>query len=854
MKKFYPCSILLILIIALSITPVHALQIDTIQLFRIGDVNKSGQIDISDPLALLGDLFVGKPLPEGGKDLADTNGDGRVDISDAVTILKYLFLADQVSADSRVDSVAPVKELPEAINNADIVIINTKKGEDTISYGNLEGFDSLAYEIIPCPNPTNNPRLALLATGFKIFIKKEEKDSKEWIKVLDLIQEDSSEQVQTQNLTPPKDTDSSYARAIYALDMAQKEAVKQGMAAQSDLVQQKTYADSITPGLITAKLTDLQRDLIQKGESIRFEPITLINSNEEPERSAEFNFRYKVYELKSLPEGQDSIEISIPKQMDDILKSFINGELEPLKLDKKIQDYELREEDEGRIVCATLINPAPELNDEICVDRLKRPTQESLTKDMEEFIQDLTAQVKDYGLTLAIKMEDGFSDYQFIPKKNSTIPGPIFLVDYINNQYGDLSEALKENAVKNIPDGRGAEQGANYKIPNSNYYSMFQLQDHIGVPSKFNFARIGRYLDSVSYNGLNFIARFNNPYTFLYFWSYYQTHGDGLAFLRTHGGETGYIDTGWFPMKDKYTLNPYGLMSFHTLYAQGFYPDGQAFQSDFDHRWYYRIAVSAHKLNRNQDIIFMTCCHGDYVKFHLNYDSIVFATGCSLASILSKDFLDIIDSMTGKQGTDASFSLGQSFIYARDKNGTPNLSLDRKNFVTKDFVLYTYILSEPLEDGWTGDDFVAVVHFATAMEMTDLKNAIEVDSTESSVSGAFIPIEGNDAPIWENDSTVKFGIGFDENQNGGNGDDSTKQWIKVIFRGDLFQAKGSLTGELHGRPKAEDGLPDVAGHRAQRPTNPLGGPYEDDYVYFVYKNTADGLKAGLFNEVWEAPF
>lgn len=55
-----------------------------------GDVNGSGQVDISDAIGLLGYLFSeGDPpicLP-----VADCNSDGNVDITDPVTVLVYLF-------------------------------------------------------------------------------------------------------------------------------------------------------------------------------------------------------------------------------------------------------------------------------------------------------------------------------------------------------------------------------------------------------------------------------------------------------------------------------------------------------------------------------------------------------------------------------------------------------------------------------------------------------------------------------------------------------------------------------------------------------------------------------------------
>jgi hypothetical protein len=69
---------------------------------RIGDGNQDGILDISDPVWLLGHLFLGtnrtlpcggtatKPTP-GSKSLMDFNGDGTIDISDPVAGLSFLF-------------------------------------------------------------------------------------------------------------------------------------------------------------------------------------------------------------------------------------------------------------------------------------------------------------------------------------------------------------------------------------------------------------------------------------------------------------------------------------------------------------------------------------------------------------------------------------------------------------------------------------------------------------------------------------------------------------------------------------------------------------------------------------------
>ena len=67
---------------------------------RIGDINQDGELDISDPIGLLGFLFLGSrsTLPCAGdvtspanRRVLDGNGDDAVNLSDAVFVLEYLF-------------------------------------------------------------------------------------------------------------------------------------------------------------------------------------------------------------------------------------------------------------------------------------------------------------------------------------------------------------------------------------------------------------------------------------------------------------------------------------------------------------------------------------------------------------------------------------------------------------------------------------------------------------------------------------------------------------------------------------------------------------------------------------------
>jgi len=80
---------------------VMALGNEPEPLFRPVDVNADGRLDSSDPIDLLGHLFLGSPaaLPCGdgtvhdpaNRALFDANGDARVDIADAVQLLHHLF-------------------------------------------------------------------------------------------------------------------------------------------------------------------------------------------------------------------------------------------------------------------------------------------------------------------------------------------------------------------------------------------------------------------------------------------------------------------------------------------------------------------------------------------------------------------------------------------------------------------------------------------------------------------------------------------------------------------------------------------------------------------------------------------
>ncbi len=62
-------------------------------LFRRGDSNDDGQVDLADPIHALSFLFLGSDAPS-CRDAADANDDGILDVSDAVHSLGFLFLGN----------------------------------------------------------------------------------------------------------------------------------------------------------------------------------------------------------------------------------------------------------------------------------------------------------------------------------------------------------------------------------------------------------------------------------------------------------------------------------------------------------------------------------------------------------------------------------------------------------------------------------------------------------------------------------------------------------------------------------------------------------------------------------------
>ena len=74
---------------ALVFTPAAGAALDG-EVFRRGDANGDGTVNIADAIHVLSALFGGGALPA-CSDAADGNDDGVVDIADAVAVLGFLF-------------------------------------------------------------------------------------------------------------------------------------------------------------------------------------------------------------------------------------------------------------------------------------------------------------------------------------------------------------------------------------------------------------------------------------------------------------------------------------------------------------------------------------------------------------------------------------------------------------------------------------------------------------------------------------------------------------------------------------------------------------------------------------------
>jgi len=59
--------------------------------FLRGDVNNDGTLNITDPINILGFLFLGNPTDLQCEDAADANDSGNINITDSIHLLNYLF-------------------------------------------------------------------------------------------------------------------------------------------------------------------------------------------------------------------------------------------------------------------------------------------------------------------------------------------------------------------------------------------------------------------------------------------------------------------------------------------------------------------------------------------------------------------------------------------------------------------------------------------------------------------------------------------------------------------------------------------------------------------------------------------
>jgi len=65
-------------------------------LFVRGDVNSDGQVNVTDPVRLLTELFRGGDDGIACPDASDTNDDGELNVTDGIFLLEYLFTGDAV--------------------------------------------------------------------------------------------------------------------------------------------------------------------------------------------------------------------------------------------------------------------------------------------------------------------------------------------------------------------------------------------------------------------------------------------------------------------------------------------------------------------------------------------------------------------------------------------------------------------------------------------------------------------------------------------------------------------------------------------------------------------------------------
>ncbi len=830
MKRLNSISLLLLIGIFLFISPAYAFEKTVVRFDnRYGDVDENKEINLTDAVVLLGYLFKGTSLSPKGLEQADTNNDGKVDISDAVTTLYYLFWTDQLPINSRVGQLTPIKpeQLLPGIFGSAVIIFN--KDEGTLSYGQLGPSDELSFDIIP--DTSNELQLAI---GYNIYIK----DTLTNTKNLDLSTEDNRDLLlQPQDLIDVPSASADY-QSTYALDQAQKQAIKQYQN-ELNLKRKKELIDSNTPNLIEEKL----RSLLTKGVIKGFQQIIDTQLEEDPAQSTNYNIVYEV-SLPTPVDGQDLFQISIPKQMNHKLAGFISN-LDAMIQKQEITGYDLQEN--GPLFTATLIGKSTPGPDKAYLDMLDRPTQAAMTDLLQDYIQQLTTALRNYHLTLVTKIENGFTDYRFFSE--NALKEDSSLLNYLNNQYSS-----KKAELKAIPDGQGAaaDQDARFRMVTSDYFTGFQIDNGALDYARILRAQIHLLLTSVSYNPSFLYGRINSPDAFPLFLDLYEEHEGGLALLATYGKPGGEgVETGWFTIgkdeKDPEIGEKFFRQHVEFMKAKGIWIRSKIWQDTLTYRWYKRAYMfQMTPFVFDKDIVIYGGTYGDLIQFKLNAAAKIYPSGyysSFYGAILL--FKNIIKSMTGQQGTDSSLSLKESFDYAKKvaSFGFPYTLLEKE---TESFVLYPTILNEEMEkNGWPGGDFDGLITFSVEMDKNeDITHALEVDFDGSNITSASI---NNVEWSTTNDHTVGFNLIIDDHL-----DLNTKYWVKIMLNAQRFKPKLTIDSsiKLHGNEKWEDGLPDKGGgHWGQRPTS--HGQYEDGYFYYVIKKTANGLKVKLCHDICE---
>ena len=78
--------------------------------FLRGDVNNDGTLNITDPINILGFLFLGNPTDLQCEDAADANDSGNINITDSIHLLNYLFNPNPTDGTDKIPLPYPDKD------------------------------------------------------------------------------------------------------------------------------------------------------------------------------------------------------------------------------------------------------------------------------------------------------------------------------------------------------------------------------------------------------------------------------------------------------------------------------------------------------------------------------------------------------------------------------------------------------------------------------------------------------------------------------------------------------------------------------------------------------------------------